>query len=201
MTINVFGCFKSKAVQEVAPAAEAVAQRALVPVAAVAKKVGSTEEPGARLCPSPPLDMALLSKLSFHAAQVRHGQGSGRIAARPRAVRHVQKAASLTTDDYGAKPIPEEPASLDPRLLADAIGKGIGTESPRGMSLLLSPRRKGSSRKTVSLVLTRSEQQALNGQAGLNGTSSSPKSQSGTDSRRLGRKSFFSVFCRSTTVA
>eukprot|EP00803_Ostreobium_quekettii_P003303 evm.model.scf_356.4 EVM.evm.TU.scf_356.4 scf_356:63061-65980(-) len=188
MTINVFGCFKSKAVQEVAPAAEAVAQRALVPVAAVAKKVGSTEEPGARLCPSPPLDLAMLSKLSFHAAQVGHGQGSGRIAAKPRAVRHVRKAASLTADDYGAKPIPEEPASLDPRLLADAIGKRIGTASPREMSLLLSPRRKGSARKTMSLVLSRSDQEVLNAQAGLNSSCTPPQIQSGTDSKRLGRK-------------
>ncbi|CAD7699288.1 unnamed protein product [Ostreobium quekettii] len=218
MTISVFGCFKSKSAVQTRdppavvttppvaanpPVAEATQQRSLVPVAAVAKKVGSTEEPGARLCPSPPLDLAMLSTLSYNGAN-KNGRTSsaGRVSMGPRAVKPTDSAASMVADDNGLKPLPEEAASLDPRLLVESINDRRG-RTAGDMSLLLSPRKKPSKvtapRKGMSLVLTPSDREELESEAGLNG-SLPTQIQTVPSSKRHGRKAFFSVFRKSASV-
>jgi len=219
MTISVFGCFKSKSAVQTRdppavvanpplaanpPVAEAAQQRSLVPVAAVAKKVGSTEEPGARLCPSPPLDLAMLSTLSYNGTN-KNGRTSttGRVSMGPRAVKPVDSAASMVADDNALKPLPEEAASLDPRLLAESISDRRGKRTAGGMSLLLSPRKKPSKvtapRKGMSLVLTPSDREELESEAGFIG-SLPTQIQTVPSSKRHSRKAFFSVFRKSAAV-
>lgn len=121
-----------------------------VPITAVAKKVGSLEEPGARLCPTPPVDLATFSALSFHQ---KDKDFAGQIPSRPRSVKHGRQTMSMS--DCGMQPLyPEDPASLNPRAVADAFAQRR-LRGSKSKSLTLSPRKATStkaSRRTMSMV-------------------------------------------------
>lgn len=125
------------------------------PVTAVARKVGCTEEPGARLCPTPPVDLSLFSSLSF---QHSDKACAAQIPAKTRSMSHVRQALSM--NDNAIQPLfPEDPASLDPRVLAGSFGQRY-RRSPRAKSMVLSAQTKATkstAQRSMTLVLTKGD--------------------------------------------
>lgn len=154
----MWSCWKVKLHELPSPKSFANAQ-AFVPLTAVAKKVGSLEDPGARLCPTPPVDLATFSALGFSRKDKEFG---GPIHSRPRTVKHARQTLSMS--DCGMQPLcPEDP--LNPRTVANAFAQKH-LRGSKGTSMMLSPRKTASTkapRRAVSMV---NSENPVNGAAG-----------------------------------